>query len=121
MKKKMIDKLWREQKYHVMFHSQLFYNTIRAAMRDNATGEEVTLLIHQALAIPPTAGSMRNAIQHMWGYFKKHATADEKARYLTLCKESNFQALLTYIRELAIKYDVTYLKESQVLREDKKC
>ncbi len=112
-----VEILWREQKYNVLFHSQAYYNDIRGLMRDRASYEQVERTIQKALEEIPTPGSMRNAIQHMWGYFKKIATAEEKAQYERLFHADDFSQLLAYLKQLAHHYDVTYLIESRVLKD----
>lgn len=116
MEKKYAEKLWREEKYRVMLHSQNHYNAIRIAMKE-ARYAEVSALIAEALAITPSTGSQRNAIMHMWGYFKKRATTEEKTNYQQLLQLDDFEQLLKFLRELAEKYEVTYLLESRVLGE----
>ncbi|MEK5183588.1 YbgA family protein [Solibacillus sp. FSL W7-1324] len=115
MDQKKTEILWREEKYNVMFYSQNHYNAIRQAMKNKASYEEISALIEQALSLSPTAGSMRNACQHMWGYFKKVATEEEKKQYEQLIQTTDFNELLAFIRRLAEKYEVTYLLESRVL------
>lgn len=115
MDQKKTEILWREEKYNVMFHSQNHYNAIRQAMKDKAAYEEVSALIEQALNLTPTEGSMRNACQHMWGYFKKVATEEEKKQYEQLIQTTNFSDLLTFLRRLAEKYEITYLLQSRIL------
>jgi len=116
MDQKKTEILWREEKYNVMFYSQNHYNAIRQAMKNKASYEEISALIAQALNLTPTAGSMRNACQHMWGYFKKVATKEEKKQYEQLIQTTDFSELLTFLRRLAEKYEVTYLLESRVLK-----
>lgn len=116
MDQKKTEILWREEKYNVMFYSQNHYNAIRQAMKNKASYEEVSALIEQALSLTPTEGSMRNACQHMWGYFKKVATEEEKKQYEQLIQITNFSELLTFLKGLAEKYEVTYLLESRVLK-----
>ncbi|MFS0877960.1 YbgA family protein [Solibacillus isronensis] len=116
MDQKKTEILWREEKYNVMFYSQNHYNAIRQAMRIKASYEEISALIEQALSLTPTEGSMRNACQHMWGYFKKSATAKEKIKYEQLIQTANFSELLSFLRVLAEKYEVTYLLESRILK-----
>lgn len=119
MEQKKTEILWLEEKYNVMFHSQNHYNAIRQAMKNKASYKEISALIEQALNLTPTEGSMRNACQHMWGYFKKSANEEEKKQYEQLIQTTNFSELLSFLRELAKEYDVTYLLESRVLqRED---
>lgn len=111
-----IETLWREEKYRVMYHSQRHYNAIRIAMREK-NYEQASHLIGEALTIEPTTGSKINACQHMWGYFKKYAIADEKAKYLRLLETNKFEDLLKELFELAKKYHVVYLIDSRILYE----
>lgn len=116
MDKKQVEILWREEKYHVMLHSQHHYNAIRIAMK-NARYADIQPLISDALRVPPTPGSQRNAIMHMWGYFKKYATAEEKTAYEQLFQDNDFDELLRLLKTLAEKYKVKYLLESRVLKD----
>lgn len=116
MTNKETEILWREEKYRVMFFSQAHYNEIREAMRDKKPHEEIVALIEDALQQTPTNGSRRNACAHMWGYFKKFATPEEKARYNTLIEQNEFRDLLYFLQLLAEHYDVKYLKESRILQ-----
>lgn len=115
MAQKSIEKLWSEEKYNVMYHSQKHYNAVRVAMRDKASAEIVENLITEGLAVTPTDGSQSNTCQHIWGYFKKYALAEEKEHYMHLLETKEFSKLLIFLKELAEKYDVAYLKASRVL------
>ena len=108
--------LWREEKYRVMYFSQAHYNKIREAMRDETSYEEIATLIEEALAQTPTNGSRRNACSHMWGYFKKFATEEEKCRYQTLLENNDFKELLYFLQLLTEHYNVSYVKESRILQ-----
>lgn len=112
------EKLWREEKYRVMFHSQKHYDQIRRAMRDQSVYGQIEQMIHEALQQAPTEGSMRNACQHMWGYFRKAAAPAEKQRFDQLLSTRDFPALLCFLQQLAIQYDVQYLRESTILQEE---
>lgn len=57
MNQRLVEQLWREEKYHVMFYSQNHYNAIRQAMKDNLSYDEIALLITDALKQKPTNGS----------------------------------------------------------------
>lgn len=116
MKRQQLEKLWREEKYRVMFHSQKHYNQIRQAMHDQLAHDQIEQLISSALQQKPTAGSMRNACQHMWGYFRKVATPEEKVKYELLLNTSDIPTLLSYLQHLANKYNITYLQESTILQ-----
>ncbi|MFJ5790389.1 YbgA family protein [Lysinibacillus sp. NPDC093197] len=116
MKRQRTEKLWREEKYRVMFHSQKHYNQLRLAMRDILPHEQIEQLIEDALQQIPTDGSMRNACQHMWGYFRKVATSEEKQKYEKLLITGQIQALLCFLQQLSIQYNITYLRQSTILK-----
>ncbi|WP_238600113.1 YbgA family protein [Lysinibacillus tabacifolii] len=116
MQRQLTEKLWREEKYRVMFHSQKHYNQLRLAMRDMMSHEQIKQLIEVALQQTPTEGSMRNACQHMWGYFRKVASIEEKRTYEQLLLTYQIPALLCFLQQLAIQYNVTYLRESTILQ-----
>ena len=114
----MTEMLWREEKYHVMFYSQKYYNQIRQVMREQQPYAVIAKLISKALSETPTTGSMQNACQHMWGYFKKVANTNEKEQYKQLLDEQNFEQLLYFLKHLAKKYHVAYLLESRLLKNN---
>ena len=118
LEQKMTEILWREEKYHVMFYSQQHYNQIRQAMREQQSYAVIAQLISQALNETPTTGSMQNACQHMWGYFKKMANTEEKEQYRQLLHDQNFEQLLHFLKQLAKTYNVTYLLESRILKNN---
>ena len=107
--------LWRSEKYRVMYHSQYHYNDIRRLMRDHAPLSQIKHAINEALQVEPTNGSKVNAIQHMWGYFKKFASEDEKEMYKTYLQENDIEKLLPFLKHLSIQYNVRYLLESTIL------
>ena len=115
-----IEKLWREEKYRVLLHNQNAYNKIRALLKESPSLEEVQFQINEAINHSPTTGSIINAYEHMWGYFKNIATDNEKHKALMLKDDfMNHQieldTLLSYLSQLANKYDIKYLQESTVL------
>ncbi|KXA41382.1 YbgA family protein [Staphylococcus simulans] len=115
------EKLWREYKYEVMWHSQAHYNQIRSVMKDNVEGEVLQRLIDEALALPPSKGAVINTFDHMWGYFKKEADDTEKNRHQTLKADfesgkTTCEELLSFIYTLAIKYQSKYLLNSSILK-----
>lgn len=115
-----IEKLWREEKYRVLLHDQNAYNIIRALLKESPSLEEVQFQINEAINHSPTTGSIINAYEHMWGYFKNIATDNEKHKALMLKDDfMNHQieldTLLSYLSQLANKYDIKYLQESTVL------
>lgn len=120
-----VEQLWREEKYHVLLHSQQSYQSIRNALKEDISLNQLQQMIDEALLIEPTIGSICNAFDHMWGYFKKCANEDEK-EYAKLLK-SDFVSgkiesgvVLDFLADLATKYKVRYLIESRVLNTKRK-
>lgn len=116
--KKAVEKLWRKEKYKVMYYNQNQYNFIRQLMREQL--DDISLLeqvIRKTYEMTPTRGSKLNSYQHMWGYFKKIATEDEKSQYRTFIQnfDNKESELHTLLKQLAEKYDVQYLKNSSIL------
>ena len=105
-----IEKLWREEKYNVLYHSQQHYNYIRELLKQSPTLNEVQLTINEALQTTPSNGSIINAYDHMWGYFKHKANEIEKqiSSIKADFKQDNVQSkeLLIFIKYLADKYEV---------------
>ncbi|MEZ7172257.1 YbgA family protein [Sporosarcina sp. OR05] len=119
--RKEIDKLWSLEKYKVMFYSQKHYNEIRSVLKSGVDVERVKTLIDDAFTLRPSIGSVLNAYQHMWGYFKKYASAQERQTYVLKANafstgEVEVRELLMLIRELALKYEVDYLLQSTILQ-----
>ncbi len=116
-----IEKLWREEKYRVLLHSQSHYNAIRERLKHKPSYNEINLMVKEAIQIAPSQGSVMNAYDHMWGYFKKLATEEEKETATKLKHQFKHQDipiedLLSFLRSLAYQYDVQYLKDSSVLK-----
>ena len=115
-----IEKLWREEKYNVLYHSQQHYNAIRELLKQSPTLSDVQQAIDDALNTTPTHGTIINAYDHMWGYFKHKANDLEKERAAKLKADFNqgiIQStdLLIFLKHLADKYHVSYLQNSTLL------
>lgn len=119
-KRAEIEKLWRHEKYNVMMHSQKSYLDIREALKGEITYDGLQSKIDHAKDIVPTTGSIINTYDHMWGYFKKMATEEERIQYLKYKSQFQqnaiqYQCLITFIYKLAVKYNQKYLLESTIL------
>lgn len=115
-----MEQLWAREKYRVMFHSQKHYNEIREALKGEFSYEEAEVMVNDALSVPPTKGSMMNAIDHMWGYFRKVCDEDERVEYKRLKEEFlqgrvGHEILLAFIGRLAQKYNRQYLLKSSII------
>ena len=113
---------WAQNKYWVMSRSQQYYNEIRTLARENQWDEECQQRYEQILQeinnMSPTRKTLTTAYQHVWGYFKKQATLEEKQNYQTLLKklEEENDELGRYLVELTDKYEVKYLAESTLIK-----
>ena len=73
-----------------------------------------------ALALPENRGQVSNAFQHIWGYFKKQATAEEKADFMLLLEkyqhgQASQEDLIKGIQTLLERYPNRYLQDSTLL------
>lgn len=63
--------LWAQHKYSVLARDQAGYRALGSrvsALRGAAGMAELALELVGWLRRPPTAGNLRNAVEHMWGY-----------------------------------------------------
>ncbi|TDM12768.1 DUF1722 domain-containing protein [Macrococcus lamae] len=118
--RQQLEKYWREEKYLVMYHSQTSYEAIRALLKGQPSYAALDNLINQAKAVTPTTGSKINAYQHIWGYFKKRATAEEKERTFMLLEQLDTaeSELTQHLYMLAEKYTVQYLLDSTLFKDN---
>ena len=120
----LCQQLWARNKYLVLSHSSNIYNEIRQYLKN----EEVEVsyvqnLIDRACHIPEHRGQVCNAFQHIWGYFKKQATDNERKDYMLLLDSYRFgqaskEDLITKTRDLLDRYPNTYLQHSTLLKGD---
>lgn len=114
---------WAYHKYWVMGHSQQHYNAIRLLFKGNNWSQEKAEryqeLLKEAGTLSPTKATLTTSYQHMWGYFKKQASQEEKDLYQSLI--SNIQPesdqFLPFLLALIDKYRPAYLLNSKVCKE----
>ena len=75
---------------------------------------------NEDLALPENRGQVSNAFQHIWGYFKKQATAEEKADFMLLLEkyqhgQAQQEDLIKGIQTLLERYPNRYLQDSTLL------
>lgn len=110
---------WAYHKYWVMGHSQAHYNALRQLFKGNDWSLEKEAQFDQLLAeaatIAPTKATLTTSYQHMWGYFKKVATPQERETYKELieqvCPEQD--ALGAFLLTLIDRYHIPYLLHSK--------
>ncbi|MGX6970114.1 DUF1722 domain-containing protein [Vagococcus bubulae] len=106
---------WAKHKYWIMSRSQQAYNDIRLLAKGNQWTQEKHTQYKNTLSelatYQPTDKTLTVAYQHIWGYFKKVATIDEKKQYKDLIETTplNSKELEIFLKELSQKYHQTYL------------
>ena len=118
----LCQRLWARNKYLVLSHSSNIYNEIRQYLKNEEV--EVSMvqeMIDRACQILEHRGQVCNAFQHIWGYFKKKATENERKDYMLLLDRYRFgqaskEDLIAKTRDLLERYPNTYLQNSTLLK-----
>ena len=115
------EKLWAKNKYYVLSKSHKAYLEIREYLK----GTELDVLwlnekIRETRDMKESKKDFRNAILHIWGYFKKKASTIEKQVLFNILNEymegkNNQNAVIEYINSLLKKYPNEYLEKSTLL------
>ena len=111
-------KLWAKNKYFVLSYSSKIYIEIRTYLKQEEVSQNiVSELIKQAVSLPEDKGQITNALHHVWGYFKKYATKEEKNHFFEMIEEYHNnkykkEDLIKKIKHLLKKYPNKYLEES---------
>ena len=119
--KKECEELWAKNKYYVLSKSHKAYLEIREYLKE----KEVDILIlnekiQEVRAVKESKKDFRNAILHVWGYFKKQSSEIEKQELFNILEEymkgkNNQEDVIEYINYLLRKYPNKYLQESTLL------
>ena len=115
------EELWAKNKYFVLSKSHKVYLEIRGYLK----GTELDVLwlnekIQETRDMKESKKDFRNAILHIWGYFKKKASTIEKEALFNILNEymegkNNQNAVIEYINTLLKKYPNEYLEKSTLL------
>ena len=120
----LCQQLWARNKYLVLSHSSNIYNGIRQYLKNEQVEvSHVQNLIDRACQIPEHRGQVCNAFQHIWGYFKKQASLNERRDYMLLLDRYRFgqasiEDLIVRTRDLLERYPNAYLQHSTLLKGD---
>ena len=118
----LCQQLWAENKYLVLSHSSNIYKDIRQYLKQEVVElSQVQEMIDRACQIPEHRGQVCNAFQHIWGYFKKQASPDERKDYMLLLDLYRFgqaskEDLIARTRDLLERYPNAYLQDSTLLK-----
>ena len=119
--KKECEELWAKNKYYVLSKSQTAYLEIREYLKK----KELDILwlnekIQETRDMKESKKDFRNAILHIWGYFKKKASTIEKQTLFNILNEymeerSSQTVVIDYLNTLLKKYPNEYLENSTFL------
>ncbi len=107
-----LEQEWARYKYLIMRHSQAHYLELGKRFGEKSINvADFFRIVDEALETPPTASSVRNAAQHMWGYFKRKEKAAPFAALLERYVQGtrSEEALFSYLYRLAVKWEERYL------------
>ena len=119
------EELWAKNKYYVLSKSQKAYLEIREYLKQK---ERDVLWINEKIQeirnMKESKKDFRNAILHIWGYFKKNASTIEKEVLFNILNEymegkNNQDAVIEYINNLLKRYPNEYLEKSILLTGEK--
>ena len=111
-------KLWAKYKYLVLSYSSKIYLEIRTYLKQEEVSQnKLSELTKQAVSLPEDKGQVTNALHHVWGYFKKYATKEEKENFFEMIEgyHNNIykkEDLIKEVKHLLNKYPNKYLEES---------
>lgn len=112
---KNAQQLWSHHKYSVLARDQRLYRKIG---RDIATGQpgsdfnRLAKILTEQLRTPPPAGSLQNALQHMWGH-----VSDDPLPMSTSVTSWSLPTLLAAIQQRVTIRKEPYLSSSTALSE----
>ena len=119
--KRECEEIWAKNKYYVLSKSHKTYLEIREYLKE----EEVDILslnekIQKARDMEESKKDFSNAILHVWGYFKKEASENEKQGLFDMLEEymdgkKSQISVIDNINALLEKYPNKYLQESTLL------
>ena len=123
--KVLCQKQWAKNKYLVLSHSSKIYLEIRTYLKQEEVSlEKVNKLIKQAINLPEDKVQVTNALHHVWGYFKKFATKEEKDKFFEMIEDYHInkttkEDLIEEVRYLLEKYPNKYLEQSTFINGGK--
>ncbi len=114
-----LEKEWGRYKYAVLAHSASSYGKIRELLKDKAAYPVLAFyrLVETALASPVLLSGGVNAAAHVWGYFKKEATPQEREAFAKKLEayakgQGSLSAVKNLLRALSQRYGERYLLSS---------
>jgi len=110
---------WAHHKYSIMARGYQYYKEIQSFIKNKENFPiqqegELILKIQNYMNFNFAEKALENTIQHLWGYFKKEATSEEKVYFFNV---SDSITKLKFLFTLAKKYQKTYLLHSTIFAD----
>ncbi|MFC7371518.1 DUF1722 domain-containing protein [Fictibacillus iocasae] len=128
--KKSAQQLWTVQKYNVMAKGYHYYKNVQSMVREAETEEDfqnVISYIQELESLSFEKKAVINTFEHIWGYFKKSASKEEKEAFFKALKQyrENGEAmsekppaeLIDAVGRLLETYPSAYLENSAFLKK----
>ncbi|MCT8138156.1 YbgA family protein [Anaerobacillus sp. CMMVII] len=128
------EKLWAKNKYEVMAKGYEHYLEVRTMLKQATTISDYALIYHKISTlreVPYKTKAMINTLEHIWGYFKKNASNEEKERFFQQLNDirqvqidsfttlpEEVKKIFSFILQLLARYENDYLKNSTILFPD---
>lgn len=109
---RVLEQEWARYKYSVMSKSQQAYNEIRLMFKNNNIVKVQDFYRKIDTLEVENIKAQINALQHIWGYFKKEANAKEKESYLNFFEKKDVKSMYNLMKRLSKKYEKDYLSQS---------
>ncbi|MFV8826334.1 DUF1722 domain-containing protein [Alkalihalobacterium sp. APHAB7] len=133
--RRVAERIWAINKYEIMAKGYDQYKEVSKSFHslDSFTRmEAIYFQINEILCLPYKKGAVITTLEHIWGYFKKIATAEEKEAFfqaLESCKlldclsfdnfPREFSQCRSVLLSLLDKYPNSYLQMSRFLHSDR--
>ncbi len=121
----LLEKEWAKYKYLILAKNPNGYKQIRQLLKDKSSYPVKAFydIVDVSLQAEQNIGYETNAAQHVFGYFKRLASAEEKKKAMDIIERySEGKAPLSDVKGelkiLADKYDVQYLRNSYYFCDD---
>lgn len=90
------------------------YKKASAMINDGTSMPTIFAFFEACLALPYDEGAFKNTADHVYGYFRKQVSLDEKNRFLDLMETIPLDpvAIKAHLRFLANRYEVAYILDS---------
>lgn len=123
--------LWAKNKYDIMARGYENYSAIKHMFKQSNSVPDYSTIYYEIKMmreLPYKTKAVVNTLEHIWGYFKRKATHEEKQQFFFHLEKiqqlptqsfihipTEIDQLITFFTELVQKYDEPYLRIATIL------